>query len=235
MANDKIIGKIQKLMALGLGDPDSPESKSAMIKVALLMEQHGVASADLDEDGHIDVNKLMEIFVSVYSKTTDAWERILGTKCALVFDCKMITITMGRGSLPRRTFLGAESDVKLATYFYKYIRMQIMRRAEKTYKLIRDQKTYGYGCTVKVIERLEEMYAKRQEVMTSDSRALMVVKSGDVTKFANERYPSSRTQKPKACAGSYGAYQKGQNDGSKISINQQVGDTSPTGAAMIGG
>jgi len=233
--SDKVLSRIKKLMALGLGDPDSPESKSAMDKVAKLMQEHGVAEIDLDADGHVNVDALLEEFVEVYSKKTDRWERALGHCIAVSFDCRMITL-ISKSGLPTRSFVGTRSDVDLSIYFYKFIRMQIMKRAEKLHRLVADQKAYGYGCTIKVNERLKEMYTKREEVMTSDSHALILIKKDDVTKFYNKKYPSRKKGSAFNINNTNAdAFNQGIKDGDKIKMSQQVGNKSATGATMIGG
>ena len=233
--SDKILQRIKKLMALGLGDPDSPEAKSAMDKVAELMQEHGVAEIDLEDNGHIKTSSLIEEIVECYSKSTDKWERVLGTQIAKAFDCKMLTLNSGKYFPNSRTFLGAKSDVKLSIYFYKFIRMQIMRGAESQFDLIRDQKSYGFGCVSKVVERLKDMYAKREEVMTEESQALIVVKKDDVVNFYKEKYPHTTKGGSYKITGSADAYSKGQADGNKIQMSRQVGNKSATGAVMIGG
>lgn len=237
MSNDttKIMERIKKLMALGLGDPDSPEAKSAMDKAATLMEQYGVSEIDLDKDGHVKVDSMVEKFVEVFSKHTEIWEAPLGNKIAKSFDCRMLTIRSAwKNDLPTRTFLGAKSDVELATYFYKFIRMQIFRRSEAEYRLVRDRKAYGYGCTLKVVERLQEMYAKREEIMTAGTKDLMVVKKDDVSRYCNRKYPHTNKRKGGKITGDYNAFNKGKEDGGKIQMSRQVGNKSASGATLIG-
>ncbi len=231
--SDKIVQRIKKLMALGLNS-ETPEAKSALNKAVALMQQYNVAEMDLNDDGHIKENLLVEEFVEVFSKTTDSWERILGTHIAKAFDSKMITIMQGRGQLPKRAFLGSKSDIALAIYFYKFIRMQIMRGAETQFPLVRDQKTYGYGCVMTVSKRLDTMYKKREKVMTSDSRALIVVKNEDVAKFYDNKYPGRKKGSKMNINGSSNAFYAGQADGEKIKMSQQISNKSATGAIMIG-
>ena len=232
--SEKIMNRIKKLMILGLGDPESPEATSAITKATELMQLHGIDKVDLEADGHVKAESLIEEFVEVFNHNSGIWEGPLGLKIATSFDCKMITVRRERGILPQRAFLGAKGDVALSIYFFKFIRMQIQRRSEE-YKLVKDQKTYGYGCTLKVIDRLEEMYKKRKEVMTPDTQALIVIKGNDVAKFYKEQYPHTRKASRGKLTGNHDAFLAGQSDGSKIQMNRQVDSKSATGAIMIGG
>jgi len=231
MSNDKLIDRIKKLMMLGLSDPDSPESKSAMEKAAALMEEHNIQDVDITETN--TSAKMVEMFVPVFSKTTDAWERVLGTSIAKCFDCRMVTMLAGH-NLPSRAFLGTAIDVELSIYFYKFIRIQIRRRAESAFSLARDQRTYGYGCTIKVAERLDDMYGKRQEIIAkSGTTALMLTKTHEVDKFYREKYPKTNASKHRL-TGSHEAFRSGMADGNKISINHQVGGSAKNGTLAIG-
>ncbi len=233
--SEKVVEKIKKLIALGLSDPDSPESQSAMNKAAELMEEHGVASMDLDSHGNVNAGSLLKEFVEVYSIQTDAWERILGTKIAKSFDCRMITITSNYG-LPTRAFLGTKSDVLMSVHFYKFIRMQIMRRAEAHFKRVNEQKSYGFGCVSKVGQRLDDMYKKREEIMTAGTKDLMLVKGSDVMKFVAEEFPHLTKKNVNVNIGSRDAYERGVLDGESIKMNRQVsGETrTASGNIMIG-
>ena len=227
---DKLVNRIKKLLTLGLKDPESPEAKLAMEKAGELMAKYGL-EVQLDEDGCLDRASIEEQLVEVYSRWTDVWERPLATSIGNAFDCRAITVTSGH-RLPTRLFLGEKNDLELAVYFYKFIRMQIMRMAESKYKSAQDRSTYGYGCVCRVDERLKEMYAKKEEAITTDGRELMVVKKDAVDKAFREKFPNTRRSSTRI-TGSRQAFNEGYSDGDRVKMSRQVGG-SANGSLMIG-
>lgn len=226
MSNDNVQEqmreKIKKLMRLGLDDPDSHESQRALEKAADLMAMYDIQNIDMNEDGSVKPAALVETFVEVYDKHSDAWEGPLGFNIAECLDCQMLTIRR-RDRLPRRSFMGASDDVDMAVFFFKYIRMQIQRMAESKYKLIRDRKTYGYGCVITVIERLQSMYEYRKKsAAIAGTTALMVVKSDSVDQYVKSKYKVRKRRKIQL-TGSMDSLNKGIDDGNKVQINKQVG------------
>jgi len=220
--NEKILGKIQKLLCLAADNPDSPESKLAAERAAEMMAKYDVGFEDINEDGTISDDGIDEIQVSANSTHHQIWESQLSAVLCRCFDCQRFISTMGRNHRTR-TFLGTKSDVKIAVWFYKYLRLRIAKQAEHEFRLQADQKVFGLGAVRALEPRLVEMYEKKKEVILSDSRALMINKGKIVKDYLDRNYNLGRGRNHSVGNGSRAAMVAGQAAGSSMSINQQLG------------
>ncbi|MCK5850432.1 MAG: DUF2786 domain-containing protein [Kiritimatiellae bacterium] len=219
--NEKILSKIQKLLCLAADSPDSPESKLAAERAAELMTKYGVGVEDIQADGTMADGGIEEVAVASNSKHHQIWEAQLSGALCDCFDCKRILTT--RGTDVALTFIGAKSDVKILVWFYKYLRLRIAKQAEHEYHLQKDQKIFGIGAVTSLAPRLKEMYKKKEEIILSSSRELVVNKQLAVNNFFSEKYKHLRSKSYNVGNGSRAAMIAGQSAGSAMSINQQVG------------
>lgn len=220
--DEKILGKIQKLLCLAADNPDSPESKLAAERAAEMMAKYDVGLEDIKEDGTISDDGIDEVTVSANSTHHQVWESQLSAVLCRCFDCQKFITTMGR-SHRTRTFIGTRSDVQLVVWFYKYLRLRIAKQAEREFRLQADQKVFGLGAVRALEPRLEEMYKKKKEVILSDSRALMVNKGLIVKDYLDRNYNLGRSKSYSTGNGSRAAAAAGHAAGSSMSINQQIG------------
>lgn len=221
--NDKILSKIQKLLCLAADNPDSYESKLAAERAAELMAKHEIGLEDIKEDGTMTDGGIEEMNVAANAKHHQAWEVHLASVLCDCFDCNRLLTNYSRNQSVR-TFVGAKSDVKLLVWFYKYLRLRIAKQAEHEFHIQADQKMFGIGAVRGLEPRLEEMYKKKEEIILSDSRALMVNKQLAVNKFFDNKYGKMKTKSYAVGKGSRGALSAGQVAGASMSINQQLGE-----------
>ncbi len=215
--DDKILSKIQKLLALAADNPDSPESKLAADMAADMMAKYDVGFEDIKEDGTMSDGGIDEATVTANAKHHQVWESRLSGVLRECFDCK------GFISYKGRTFVGAKSDVKILVWFYKYLRLRIAKQAEHEFRLQADQKIFGIGAVDALRPRLEEMYKKKKEVVLSSSRSLVVNKALAVNNYFDNKYGKLGKTSYSVGNGSRSAHMAGQAAGASMSINQQVG------------
>lgn len=218
--NSKIIDKIKKLLALAADNPDSPESQSAGEKAAALMAKHNIGCEEIKigDDEH-NQNQIKEEEIRTTAKAHSEWENLLGGLLARIFDCDRYSTTYNK-DLKTRTFIGTPSDLALLTWYYKYIRLRVAKKAEEMFTTIRDKNEFGMSAIMALRPRFEEMYKQKTE--ESDG-ALVVVKKDAVTKYMKKTHGDLKRVAPKSRQrGGVEARNAGAEFGSKLSLNQQV-------------
>lgn len=219
--NEKILSKIQKLLCLAADNPDSPESQLAADRAAEMMAKYDIGFEDIKEDGTMANGGIEELEVTANAKHHQIWESQLAAVLRTCFDCKgLITSYDGKDA---RKFIGAKSDVKLLVWFYKYLRLRIAKQAEKEFRLQADQKIFGIGAVDSLEPRLVEMYKKKEEIIMSSSRSLVVNKQLAVNNFFSDKYKHLKRKSYSVGNGSRAAMVAGQAAGAAMSINQQLG------------
>lgn len=220
MIDPKIVDKIRKLLSLGANNPEGNEAAAALRKAAELAELYGLALSDVDRETGETVVEETEL--NCLHDRYSVWMRPLSTFMANIFNCRVIIQTR-RFSDPGKffIFIGTPTDIKLAVWYFKLIRLKIIRQSKAKFHLVADQKTYGYGAICTLQERLETMFVKKQEeIRTSDVRALVVVKNAEVDKAVDIRFPNLKKTKNKAnLSGSSDAFAEGQKDGRTMGLH----------------
>ena len=216
--DEKILGKIQKLLALAAGDPDSPEAKLAAQRAGEIMAKHDIGIEDVDEFGNMSKDGIIEETVVARNKHHQAWESMLGNVLCECFDCKKYVSS----KIGTRTFVGAKSDVAMLVWFYKYLRLRIAKQAEHEWSLQRDQKEFGLGAVHGLSPRLQDMYKKKEEVTLSDSRALVISKQLAVTDYFDTKYKGLKKKGYTHSGGNRNARVSGVLAGQSMGINKQV-------------
>jgi len=209
----EIIDKVQKLLALTNSSFEG-EARAAKQKAAELMARYSISMMDLSSE-----EKVKKAFVRVEVKMVNGraiWEGSLCVGTSKAFDCAVVRID--HGTHFAICFLGTESDVELATYFYKYLRRTVgqMSVAFSSKKI--EQDDYGRGIVQTVSERLEELYRMRNEV-NSDCRDLVIVKQKGLEVFVKEHFPRLINGKNRAVGRSF---VNGKEDGKKVNLCRPV-------------
>ena len=93
---ERTIERIQKLMALAMSDPDTPEAKAAAAKAAELLAKYELDMADLNEENKNDI--LEETFKS-YRKEDEHWEQMLLAVLRSTFDIHVVVDVAYRGKI----------------------------------------------------------------------------------------------------------------------------------------
>ena len=217
--NEKILSKIQKLLCLAADNPDSPESQLASDRAAEMMAKYDVGFEDIKEDGTMADGGIVEETITANARQHQIWESQLAAILRNCFDCQGFITSQNK----TRTFIGAKSDVKILVWFYKYLRLRIAKQAEKEFRLQADQKVFGLGAVKSLEPRLVEMYKKKEEIIVSSSRELVVNKQLAVNDFFEGKYKNLKRKSYSVWHGSRAAMIAGQAAGAAMSINQQVG------------
>lgn len=219
----EVLGKIKKLMALGMKHEDTPEGQSALLKAKELMARYDVRFIDVEEDGSVldeNINK-MDI---PWHKMNNDFEAHLAGHIARTFDCEYL-ITNSRSKFKGHVIIGTKTDMDLASWLFKFTRLQCYRLAEKQSYKGAELRTYFYGLLFVLKERITDTFGKVESEKHSESEctALIVVKTDAVERKLHEYFPKIRKgRKTKPLVGSRDAYNNGAVDGTKISLNKAI-------------
>lgn len=216
----KIVDKIRKLLSLGSNNDVSKEADAAIKKAAKLAEENGLALSDINQETG-KVNTVKRAAVNLVNSRYDCWANPLAAVVASCFDCQPVVSRLGRnnGSM---IFIGTPTDIELALWYYKLIRLKTIKGGSTKFKLIKDQKMYGRGVLLTMQTRLTEIFKKEQEkIRTSKTTALVLVKKDAVNEEVNRLYPNLKTERHSyKMNGSYTAFKQGQADGASMGLER---------------
>lgn len=216
---EAIISRIMKLLELGKDGKGAftAEQQAANDMAAKLMAKYSIDFAELR------ANKTDGMFNKIEVEPMDddecAWEGVLMRAVTKAFDCK--AISTGRNPW-MVTFCGTKSDLEISVFFYRYLCRTIGRKSELAFKGKRDQAAYAMGMVHTIFQRLKDLYAKRNEYMGSDSKALMVVKQDGLDRYFADQFPKAR-EGAKVNISNGAAYNHGAAEGHKVSLNRPIG------------
>lgn len=224
---EKLIGRVKKLLALGAKHEDTPEGSSALAKAKQIMADNNLRFIDV-EDGEVKDSNIGKEEVG-WHKFRNNTEQILGAKISQALDCEYVLRNKG-SKFASHCFIGTHTDIELATWLFKYVRLQSYKLAEQTNFTGPDLRTYFMSMYFAVGDKIEDLYSKPEEEELSDCTALIVVKKDAVARKKAEYFPKLKSgRRMKTGNGNMEAVIRGRIDGESIRLNKQVDGSSSTG------
>lgn len=216
--------KIMKMLELGKdhNGGTSAEQEAANTMAAKLMAKYAIDFSELrsmNPKGNIFEHHKIDPLDVVYCD----WEAVLANSIAKAFDVRMVNTKHPVWII---NFMGVKSDLEIVVFFYRHLRRTVCRKSELEFKRKADVETYAFGMVSTIGKRLEELYKKREEVMDSDCRAMVLVKTDGLQDYVKTQFPSLTTSRAKKLNGSSESYAKGLADGHKISLNRPIAGNS---------
>ena len=155
------------------------------------------------------------------------WADPLAVIIAGCFNCNLVTTTFGKGKALGITFIGDEVNLEIAVWYYKRLKMTVIKKSKSEFKLVKDQKAFAYGCVISLKNRLEMMFvAPREAARSVGERGLIVVKDKLVEQEKEKLFPNAKNRKNnKVDLGNQEAYLSGRIAGEEIEINKVVAGT----------
>jgi len=216
MEKEKVMSWVQKLMTKAM-HPNTPkhEVEACEDKAAQLMARYKItmieAAQTKESSDPLDgIERGNSDFIDG-GKSTD-WGYFLGFGIARAFDCKGISTKRTK----RFAFMGYADDVDTCKWFFDYLQIEIYVWAEKFSKAKKKRNSYARGMVEIIAYRLASLYAKVEEIIPSDCRALVVVRNENVKRFAKEEFPNATTIKSNKLTTD--AYITGREDGKNIDL-----------------
>ncbi|HHL35404.1 MAG TPA: DUF2786 domain-containing protein [Desulfobulbaceae bacterium] len=242
--DDKIIIKLQKLLALSASDNEN-EASLAMSKAEQLMREHNLSLADVAMDGSgADVESAE---VAGLTLSVQKWERTLGGCIANAFNGRSVYYRLGHGQGWEFTFVAGRTDLIIIVDLYKRLRQTIKRMSKayvdanrSPYVSPRTQhNSYRLGMVDTVWDRLIAIQSHsqsnhgEQNAYGLTGTELLVVKQQAVDNRLDELFDKVKAAPKSRSNVDLLSFQQGQDDGKNISLHRSVeGSTQPAALGM---
>ncbi|WP_405291933.1 DUF2786 domain-containing protein [Methanobrevibacter sp.] len=217
--NEKIISKINKLMALTSSSNEHESAKAAEMAFKLMEENH-ISMSDLNAAQiQEDLGEIGATTLNAVTKLT-IWEKQLGAVIANHFD----SISFNRRR-PHPThygwwvysmgFIGHESNRITCEIMYEWLRKLIQREANKTFPDYARRQSFCIGAVNSLVEKY---YEEKKE----DKNETGLVVYDEVRKWADDNM-NMKTKKSRVPSVYSSALQAGASMGNNLSLNKQFG------------
>lgn len=216
--NEKIIARINKLMAL-TNSPNKNESEKAAEMAFKLMESYGISTRDLNVANlEADLGEIDKQVLKAGSYIT-LWEKNLANVIASYFDC-VSYISESRNCVGRKTyamaFIGHESNRVTTITMYEWLRKAIWRDARNKFSTYAYQMSFCAGAVNSIAGKY-----KKEKVVSSEENGLVVY--NEVRRWIDENMNFNGTSKSRAVSIYSSAYASGKDAGNGYSLNRQFG------------
>ena len=220
-----MIQKVLKLLELGNEEKNSQphERENAKRMAAKLMAEYSLEFADLKANIKKD-GSFIKLEVEGAEGVKVNWEFSLAGNVANVFDCKVIggNTWKGIGQTWSYSFLGTKGDLDVAIFFFQYLRRTVGKMSESKFPNSKNKaNTYAFGMTMTLRERLNDLFARRDEFIPADCKDLMVLKHNELANYVKEQYPHLRNSKL-SVGKDHAAFSAGKEDGRRISLSRPI-------------
>lgn len=222
-----IIEKVLKLMELAKDERGHEgERESAQRMAAKLMAEYAIDFADL-RSGKIEKGYFEKFDLDMQKDCVD-WEGNLANGICRAFDVKLVQQKHPWVLM----YCGHKTDIEIAVFFFKYLRRTVGVMTQKSFTKQNDRRTFAYGMVSEITRRMKDLYEKRNEAFSSDSRALMVVKTDGLDKFVREQFPHLTSGRAVKLTGSPQAHAAGREAGAKVNISRPIGGSATARGAI---
>lgn len=215
MADDKILSRIRKLLALANNNPSVEEAASAMSMALKLMRRHNIEEVDLIQKELRNSDNVVRKPTTVrpaYREQMALWFNILVTGVGRTLDCHTSIYRDGHGLY--MAFHGYKADTEVADWLVSYLHRQIEAltdvawtdeatriksekyRAPWASERTRMKNSYRHGMVNVILDRVRAVYAKpvpeqadETVAQTKQQNALVVLKN----KLILEQFPGLNT------------------------------------------
>jgi len=238
--DEKIIKKLQKLLALSASDNEN-EANIAMSKAEELMREHNLSTVDVAMDGSGAYVSSQE--VPGLTKSVQKWERTLGSQIAFSFNGKAIV-----SRFPKKgwliTFVAGKTDLEIIVDLYERLRGTIKRMSGEYVRNNSDpfvsprtlHNSYRVGMTITISERLRKLKENTQPDKTVNTYGmsgmeLMVVKDKAVEQRVQKLFPEIKRVSTRFSPVDRIALDQGISDGKNVSLHKSIRGKQP---AVIG-
>ena len=232
--DQKIIEKLQKLLALAASDNEH-EAGLAMSKAEALMREHNLSVADVALNGSGAYVQSEE--VAGLTKAVQKWEAQLGSQIAWAFNGKAIRCTSPEDGW-YLTFIAGRTDLTIIVDLFERLRDAVKRmskayvarnyfpgaRIKRHYFL----NSYRLGMVQTILNRLVRLKDNTAPNDTTKNaygltgKELMVVKDKAIDQRVSQLFPNTRTINYRSAQVVSSAYQQGQSDGHNVSLHRSV-------------
>lgn len=245
MADENILSKIKKLLALSKSD-NQFEAELAAQRASDLMQAHQIAFADVEladarDTGAVDVDERLGDSVAV-----TRWLITLANGCGKLFDCQVVNVSgcnrarkvspTGRGTVV--TWIGTPKDVAMAREIFNYLYDAWQGIVKADAKNQRDawgamdanearkfRREHGIGFAYAIYDRAARAARDRKAAVRNASgtgTALVVLKDQLVTQHMAATFPRLSNAR-RVSVNSYSAgFRAGHTAGSNVAFGRRI-------------
>jgi hypothetical protein len=228
MSEEKIIDKIQKLLALAGNNPNPHEAEQALKSAHKMLLKHNLSIEDVDIT---DERLVIRLTATWYGAP---WVRSLAGAVGKLYFCRVFTQDAPRGQKVYN-FIGTQSNTEVAKDIAHWLTYAIYREGRRQDKEARQKGFHTAFCrsaTIRIEERvnliIDEAKEEQADVYGGTSTALVVADYYKTTAEENEDFMSGlgiRFRKTRTSSRG-GRVQQGRaagyDYGNSLSLNRQV-------------
>lgn len=234
MADESIIAKIHKLLALATSDNEN-EAALAAAKAQTLLLEYNVSQEELEEFSTVKNEKVIEIRTKGKTKSRIAWRGKLAGVIAKANLCRLI-LTDGSGLI----WIGKKTNLEVAQYIYDTVSQDLERIASKEWKQVEHTLSHGktwknnfyFGAIQTISERLNSNLIALKEVPSAT--ALIVRNDIELKDFEKIHYPFLYHVYQGARQSDRSAFEAGKSAGRSIQFGRGVGSGGSLGPKLLG-
>jgi len=225
MTDEKILDRIQKLLAMSRDTSSPHEAAIAAKRAASLMQKHNLEEADviLKDLGSDDITQEQPDTGGV--KIT-GWMNRFSVAVAKLMDCE-VRIYSDHRNHHRMVFLGQKQDAQVAAWIFTYLVDQVKRLAKKHRAGLRKKYGAGHGRNMgdyrngvvdEILLTIQEMIRNQEEALKvhATGTALVVAKRDLIEqKYGKTNYGETKDRELRDPSN----YLMGRKDGKSIKVN----------------
>lgn len=219
MSKEKIIEKVQKLLALS-NSSNEHEAKLAMENANKLLTKYNLSMKDVEEV-HSDIIE----HVVERSGRISKWRIVLLQSIAELNFCEVLYLQ--RINKPKDLIIvGKDHNIIVAIEIYRYLVQFLDRNVKENTKHISCKNSYRIGFSLAIRKRVNQIIIDRENEGINghsgdECKDLMIVEKYAVKEYLNEQ--NIKTQKNYLKDDyDFESFMKGSLDGQNISLNQQI-------------
>lgn len=216
MTDNKIISKIEKLLALAGNNPSQEEAHVAMLKAQKLMAEHNL-SMEAIQNKEPQKKEVEQVWLK--GGQNCQWMRKLAKIIADNFRCNLM---VGRGY--GLVFVGLKEDVNICTQVFNFAAHTLEQNMTKLRRQYRKKGIPTNGISGDYSEGfISGLRDKFKEQVDKNSWGLILVKDQEVMEFSNKISSGKKAGSGKALprSGDAALYSKGYQDGKNLADPHQ--------------
>lgn len=218
--NEKVLARVQKLLALANGDANENESQSAMLQAQRLLATNNLSMDDVTINDKVD-KEVQEMDGTEWTRIP-WWQKELSHTVAENFRC-YVFMKSWKGKR-KMVFLGTKEDTEVAVEVYKFAIEDIKYQARQYLRKRNIKGTRAMSNAVKndyIGGYLQGLKAKFQEQVNKEGWGLVLVKDDAVVKKFEDMDMSSERSRSRSTVNDNDAHNKGYKDGKNFDNGRQ--------------
>ena len=221
MSKERVLKKVQKLLALSQDNPNENESQSAMLMAQKMLADNELSMNDVDMGEKDSSKEVVEMDGTDWVRL-HWWQKQLANIIADNFRCYNYMVT--GGGKRKMVFMGTEQDAEIATEIFKFATLDIKYQSNQYLDSHGRKSSRSQNNAIKndyIAGYLSGLKAKFAEQVEKEGWGLVLVKDDEVI----ERYENLGGMKSEShsrtSAEDNQAHEKGFKDGKNFDHNKK--------------